>query len=103
MITLDRGRRAPAFMVRVSKISARAWIHCNFFTKPKINLTVQRPKTLHDGYPLKPKTLGERIKKKSMTWGCTKGMLLELSVFRTIPLLTGRRVGLSRVGRTREK
>ncbi len=45
------------------------WIHCNFFTKPKINLTVQRPKTLPDGYPLRPKTLGERIKKKRMDMG----------------------------------
>ena len=45
------------------------WIHCNFFTKPKINLTVQRPKTLPDGYPTRPKTLGERIKKKRMDMG----------------------------------
>ena len=69
MITLDRGRRAPALMMRIRKIPARTWIHCNFFTKPKISLTVQRPKTFPVGYPLKPKTLGERIKKKRMDMG----------------------------------
>jgi DNA-binding transcriptional regulator YiaG len=53
-------------MVGVSEISAGTWIHCNFFTKPKIILTVQRPKTLPDGYPSRPKTLGERIKKERM-------------------------------------
>ena len=41
----------------------------NFFTKPKISLTVQRPKILLDGYPMRPKTLGERIKKKRMDMG----------------------------------
>jgi len=69
VVPLDRGRRAPAFMIRVGKIPARAWIHGNFFTKPKINLTIQRPKTMPDGYPLRPKTLGEHIKKKRMDMG----------------------------------
>jgi len=44
-------------------------IHCNFFTKPKINLTVKRPKILPQGYPKRPRTLGERIKKKRMDMG----------------------------------
>ena len=54
---------------QVSNSCELPWIHCNFFTKPKINLTVPRPKTLPDGYPLKPKTLGERIKKERMDMG----------------------------------
>jgi DNA-binding XRE family transcriptional regulator len=69
MVPLDRGRRAPALMMRIRKIPARTWIHCNFFTKPKIKLTVQRPKIVPDGYPLRPKTLGDRIKKKRMDMG----------------------------------
>jgi DNA-binding XRE family transcriptional regulator len=51
---------------QVSSCRESPWIHCNFFTKPKINLTIQRPQTLPDGYPLRPKTLGERLKKKRL-------------------------------------
>jgi DNA-binding XRE family transcriptional regulator len=69
MLPLDRSRRAAAFMVRVHKITVWTWIHCNFFTKPKIKLTVQRPRILRDGYPTRPKTLGERLKKKRMDMG----------------------------------
>jgi len=54
---------------QVSSCRESPWIHGNFFTKPKIKLTVQRPKTLPDGYPLRPKTLGDRIKKKRMDMG----------------------------------
>jgi DNA-binding transcriptional regulator YiaG len=56
-------------MMRVREIPAGTWIHCNFFAKPKIKLTVQRPKTLPHGYPLRPKTIGERLKKKRMDMG----------------------------------
>ncbi|MFX0066100.1 MAG: helix-turn-helix domain-containing protein [Candidatus Hermodarchaeota archaeon] len=55
--------------IQVGSCHESPWIYCNFFAKPKINLTIQRPKILPDGYPIRPKTLGERIKKKRMDMG----------------------------------
>jgi DNA-binding XRE family transcriptional regulator len=43
--------------------------HHYCFSKPKINLIVHRPKLPPKGYPKKPKSLGERIKKKRMDMG----------------------------------
>lgn len=51
---------------QVSSCRESPWVHCNFFTKPKIKYTVKRPRMLPDGYPMRPKTLGERIKKKRL-------------------------------------
>ena len=44
-------------------------IRCKFSTKPKLNLTVKRPKKILKGYPKRPKTLGERIKKHRIDLG----------------------------------
>jgi DNA-binding transcriptional regulator YiaG len=44
-------------------------VHGIFLTKPKIKYTVKRPKALPDGYPLRPKTMGERLKKKRLDMG----------------------------------
>lgn len=68
-VALDLLGRAPAFMKRISKITARTWIHRNFFTKPKIKIIVKRPRLLPDGYPVRPKTIGEKIKKKRLDKG----------------------------------
>jgi len=38
-------------------------VYCNFLTKPKLKLTVKRPEKYPKGYPIKPKTLGEKIRK----------------------------------------
>jgi DNA-binding transcriptional regulator YiaG len=40
-----------------------------FNLKSKIRITAKKLLTLPDGYPLRPKTLGERIKKKRMDMG----------------------------------
>ena len=44
-------------------------VRCKFSTKPKLKLTIKRPKTHPKGYPLKPKTLGEKIRKYRMDLG----------------------------------
>ena len=44
-------------------------VHGIFLTKPKIKYTVKRPKALPDGYPLRPKTIGEKLKKKRLDLG----------------------------------
>jgi ribosome-binding protein aMBF1 (putative translation factor) len=44
-------------------------VHGIFLTKPKIKYTVNRPGLLPDGYPMGPKTMGERLKKKRLDMG----------------------------------
>lgn len=44
-------------------------VHRNFLTKPKLRIVVKRPKYHSEGYPEKPKTIGERVKKKRMDMG----------------------------------
>jgi len=69
VVALDLRGCAPALMIRIREIPTRAPIHCNFFTKPKISLTVHKPKLLPKGYPQKPRNLGERLRKKRMDMG----------------------------------
>ena len=44
-------------------------IHGIFLTKPKIKIIVNRPRLLPDGYPVIPRTVGQRLKKKRMDMG----------------------------------
>ena len=44
-------------------------VRCKFSTNPKLNLTIKRPKKHPKGYPIKPKTIGERIRKHRMDLG----------------------------------
>jgi DNA-binding XRE family transcriptional regulator len=44
-------------------------VHGIFLTKPKIKYTVKRPRVLPDDYPMRPRTLGERIKKRRFDLG----------------------------------
>ena len=44
-------------------------VHGIFLTKPKIKYTVKRPRLLPDGYPVRPKTIGEKLKKKRLDMG----------------------------------
>jgi DNA-binding XRE family transcriptional regulator len=44
-------------------------VHGIFLTKPKIKYIVKRPKFLPDGYPLRPRTIGEKLKKKRLDLG----------------------------------
>lgn len=44
-------------------------VHGIFLTKPKIKIIVNRPKLLPDGYPVRPKTIGEKLKKKRLDMG----------------------------------
>jgi DNA-binding transcriptional regulator YiaG len=44
-------------------------VRCKFFTKPKLKLTVKRPKKYPKGYPIKPKTIAEKIRKHRMDLG----------------------------------
>jgi DNA-binding XRE family transcriptional regulator len=44
-------------------------IRCKFSTKPRLNLTVKRPKKYPKDYPVRPKTLGEKIRKHRMDLG----------------------------------
>jgi DNA-binding XRE family transcriptional regulator len=44
-------------------------VHGIFLTKPKIKYTVKRSRFLPDGYPLRPRTIGEKIKKKRLDMG----------------------------------
>ena len=69
MITLYVLGPTPAFMIGISKIPARTWVHCNFFTKPKIKYTIKRPRALPEGYPMRPKTIGECMRKRRIDLG----------------------------------
>jgi DNA-binding XRE family transcriptional regulator len=40
-----------------------------FFTKPKIKYIIKHPRVLPDGYPMRAKTIGERIRKKRLDMG----------------------------------
>ena len=44
-------------------------VRCKFFTKPKLKLTIIRSKKRPKGYPIKPKTLGQKIRKRRMDLG----------------------------------
>jgi DNA-binding XRE family transcriptional regulator len=44
-------------------------VHGIFLTKPKIKYTVKCPRVLPDDYPMRPRTLGERIKKRRFDLG----------------------------------
>ncbi|MGB3341233.1 MAG: helix-turn-helix transcriptional regulator [bacterium] len=44
-------------------------VRCKFFTRPKLKLTIIRSKKQPKGYPVGPKTLGEKIRKKRMDLG----------------------------------
>ena len=44
-------------------------VRCKFLTKPKLKLTVKRLKKLPKGYPIKLKTLGQKIRKHRMDLG----------------------------------
>ena len=44
-------------------------VRCKFSTKPKLNLSIKRPTTHPKGYPIKPKTLGEKIRRHRMDLG----------------------------------
>ena len=44
-------------------------VRCKFSTKPRLNLTIKRPKNHPKSYPLEPKTLGEKIRKHRMDLG----------------------------------
>jgi len=68
-VVLDLQRRAPAFMVGIGEIAAGALVHCNFFTKPKIQISINRPKFHPKGYPFRPKTIGRKIRKHRIDLG----------------------------------
>ena len=53
----------------LKKGNIRAGVHCNFLTKPKLHITVKRPKYHPKGNQVKPKTIGEKLKKKRMDMG----------------------------------
>jgi len=40
-----------------------------FSTKPKLKLTIKRPEKYPKGYPIKPKTFGEKLRKHRMDLG----------------------------------
>ena len=44
-------------------------VHGIFLTKPKVKYIVKRPRLLPDGYPIRPRTIGEKIKKKRLDMG----------------------------------
>ena len=44
-------------------------VHGIFLTKPKVKYTVKRPRMLPDGYPKRPKTIGEKLKKRRLDMG----------------------------------
>jgi len=44
-------------------------IRCKFLTIPKLKLIIKRPKKYLKGYPKRPKTLGEKIRKHRMDLG----------------------------------
>ena len=78
----------------VEKLKETYWIHalktreqlsvrCKFFTKPKLKLTIIRSKKRPKGYPTKPKTLGQKIRKRRMDLG-----LLQKDVARFVGVVT---------------
>ena len=44
-------------------------VRCKFSTIPKLQLTIKRPKKRPKGYPKRPRTLGEEIRKHRMDLG----------------------------------
>jgi len=44
-------------------------VRCKFFTKPKLKLTIIRSKKLPKDYLMRPKTLGQKIRKHRMDLG----------------------------------
>ncbi|MCK4673518.1 helix-turn-helix transcriptional regulator [candidate division WOR-3 bacterium] len=50
-------------------VNERMRIRCKFSTNPKLNLTIKRSEKHPKGYSIKPKTLGEKIRKHRMDLG----------------------------------
>ncbi len=55
--------------IHAGRVHEPLGVRCKFFTKPKLSLTIKRPKKYPKGYPLKPQTLGEKIRKRRMDLG----------------------------------